>query len=104
MRRISASFTLIALSSCSDAPHVTRPYEWNDLRLVTAYTAKAVCSCLFVEERTETECAAFAIENPPIASWKADAESKTVDASALLLWSARAHWESEKFGCVLDEE
>lgn len=91
-----------ALASCGDEGPVEKPYAWNDLRMITNYTAKAVCTCLFVEERNNEECVAYSKQAPPVATWSADLEAKTVDASALLLWGARARWVGEKFGCVIE--
>jgi hypothetical protein len=78
-------------------------YSRNDLQLLTAYTAKETCSCLFVMEQTEEYCRAWTKASPAVATWSADLEARTVDSAAGLFWGARAHYVDEKFGCVLDE-
>lgn len=45
---------LPALSACERGGR--RVYDNNDLELVTAYTAKDACTCLFVMEREEAFC------------------------------------------------
>ncbi|WP_224372492.1 hypothetical protein [Hyalangium versicolor] len=78
-------------------------YGNNDLVLVTSYTAKDACSCLFVMERDEAFCRAFVKADPAVASLTIDFEHKAVETSALLLWGARAHYVDARDGCVLDE-
>jgi hypothetical protein len=105
MRRMGLAVLLGALlpvlSSCDKGTHRHR-YPNNDLVLVTAYTAKDACSCLFVMEREEEYCRAFVKADPSVASLTIDREQKAVESSALLLWGARAHYVNEHDGCVLD--
>lgn len=92
---------LPVLSSCGSRGS-RRRYQNNDLVLVTAYTAKDACSCLFVMEREEEFCRAFVKADPAVAHLTIDREKKAVETSALLLWGARAHYENARDGCVLD--
>lgn len=101
MRRlagISLGFALLAACAPDDG---LRTYDNGDLDLVTAYTAKAACTCLFVAGRTEAECRPFAKQNPDVASFTFDAEKKTVHASAVAFWGADAEFVSAHDGCRL---
>jgi hypothetical protein len=91
---------LPALSSCERGGR--RVYDNNDLELVTAYTAKDACSCLFVMERDEAYCRAWVQASPPVARLTIDMEKKVVETSALLLWGARSHYVDARVGCVLE--
>ena len=77
-------------------------YSHNDLRMLTAYRAKEVCSCLFVQQQTEDYCRAYTVAFPNLATYSVDLEEKVVQAEALLVWSTTARYQSAKFGCVLD--
>lgn len=79
-----------------------RVYERNDLQLATGYTAKEACSCLFVMEQTEDFCRAWTKASPDVAGFRVDWEARTVEASALLLWGARARFDEALSGCVLE--
>ncbi len=78
------------------------PYSWNDLQLITAYTAKTACTCLFVMELSEDECRAYAQQSPAVATWRVSASTKTVDSSAALFWGARARYRDARHGCTLE--
>jgi hypothetical protein len=91
---------LPALSSCSGSSR--RRYDNNDLQLVTTYTAKDACSCLFVAEQDEAFCRAFVQASPPVARLTIDRENKAVETSALLLWGARARFVDARSGCVVE--
>ena len=75
-------------------------YEQNDLQLVTAYTAKDFCSCMFVMGRDEAYCRAWTKANPQVARIEVDVQHKLVRTSALTLWSGAARWKGEREGCV----
>ncbi|HYH97835.1 hypothetical protein [Hyalangium sp.] len=91
---------LPALSACESGGW--RTYDNNDLELVTVYTAKDACTCLFVMEREDEFCRAFVKANPSVAHLTIDREKKVVETSALLLWGARSRYVDERSGCVLD--
>lgn len=98
MRRALLSAAALLALSCG-APG---EYRSNDLQLVTGYTAKEMCSCLFVMEQTEDFCRAWTAASPPLARFRVDAAKKTVESSALMLWGARAHFVSARAGCILE--
>lgn len=91
----------LLLASCgSDSGG--RTYERNDLQLATGYTAKEACSCLFVMEQTEEFCRAWTKASPDVAGFRVDRDARTVEASALLLWGAKARFDADLNGCVLE--
>jgi hypothetical protein len=79
-----------------------RPYDNNDLQLVTSYTAKDFCSCLFVMERDESYCRAWTAASPAVATVRVDKEARVVETAAALLWGARARFVDARTGCVLE--
>ena len=96
--RTGVRFPLLAVA-CGSEP--TRSYDNNDLELATPYTAKEVCSCIFVMEQTDAYLA-WTRASPDVASFKIDREAKTVQAQAFMLWGAKARFVSDRFGCVLE--
>src|SRR5688572_5488068 len=78
------------------------PYSWNDLRLISRYTATAMCSCLFVMEHDEQFCRGWSQQNPPVARISIDRQAKTVTASTMLMWGASARFMDERSGCALE--
>jgi hypothetical protein len=104
MRRALLAVLLSALgaglASCERGGR--RIYDNNELELVTAYTAKDACSCLFVMEREEASCRAWVKASPAVAQLRIDTEQKVVETSALLLWGARARYVDERSGCVTE--
>ena len=70
--------------------------------LPSSYEAKELCSCLFVEGRTQGECEAFIRQDVVgIDGRDFDVDNKRVTVRAL--WSENsAHYVSRRHGCVLD--
>ena len=77
-------------------------YNNHDLDLLTAYRAKDMCSCMFVQGRDEDYCRDWTKASPNLASLSVDTEAKTVYTEALQYWSATARFVDAKQGCVLD--
>ena len=98
--RLALALFLVA-AGCGSS-NGDRLYLSNDLVLVTAYTAKDTCSCLFVMNQTQDFCLAWTQASPAIAHWTADTNAKAVEATAALFWSARAHYVDDQLGCVLE--
>ncbi|MDC0712279.1 hypothetical protein POL68_27680 [Stigmatella sp. ncwal1] len=92
----------VALVACGGSGE-RRLYDNNDLQLVTAYTAKDACSCLFVAEQEESFCREWVKARPAVAHLQIDTEKKVVESSALLLWGARARFVDARTGCVLEK-
>jgi hypothetical protein len=95
-----ASIVLLAGLLLSTACATGRVYRNDDLTLVTSYTAKETCSCLFVLEQPEEFCRTWTRYDPPVVAWTADQATKTVTATTLWV-HARARRVSERDGCVL---
>ena len=100
--RLAVLFTVLALGSCAPSGG-ERIYSYNDTMLLTGYTAKDACSCLFVMDQTEEYCRAWVVANPPLGRFTFDARLKAVTSSAALLWSATARYVDDVQGCVLDQ-
>lgn len=102
MSRPSRFAFLLALALGCGAPTGERLYASNDLQLVGDYTAKNVCSCLFVMEQTEDYCRAWVKANPSVARVSIDRQNKAVTSAALLLWGSTARYVDDVQGCVSD--
>jgi hypothetical protein len=106
--RAPPSLSLLALlAACTVAGPLAcspgyREYDNNDLQLITAYTAKEMCSCLFGMEQDETSCRVWTRQSPAVYSLRIDREAKLVESSAGMLWGARARFESARAGCRLE--
>ena len=77
-------------------------YKNHDLELLTAYRAKDMCSCVFVQGRDEDYCRDWTKASPNLASLSVDMDTKTVHTEAMQYWSATARFVDTKQGCVLD--
>lgn len=81
-------------------------YHWEVVStfpgMPSAYEAKELCSCLFVEGRGEEECTLFVRQDVvPIDARVIDMEEKTVTVEALFT-SRRARFLGLRYGCVLE--
>lgn len=99
-RTLLAAAALV-LGACGGGAR--REYAQNDLQMLTAFTAKSHCSCLFVMEMDDAFCAAWTKQSPPLARLEVDRHNKQVSASALMLWAAKARWIDAGTGCALVE-
>ncbi|OJT19443.1 hypothetical protein BO221_34210 [Archangium sp. Cb G35] len=104
---MSPSRALVVLAcaaalSCGRGDTVQRPYDNNDLQLVTSYTAKDFCSCVFVMEMSEEYCRRWTAASPAVATVTVDYEERSVQTAAALLWGEKARFVSERDGCVLE--
>ncbi len=79
-----------------------RTYSQNDAQLAVGNAARMSCSCLFVMKMSDAFCHAWVKASPDVARFSFDPDAKTVEASALINWSARAHYVDDKHGCVLE--
>jgi hypothetical protein len=92
-----AAFAVALLPACSR-------YDDNDLRLITVYSAKMTCSCLFVMKRDEDFCSEWARQDPNVKTVSIDYDRKRVESQALGMWGAKAHWVDARRGCVVEGE
>ena len=101
MKALAPALLCALLCGCDSSKG--RLYDNNDLELATAYTAKELCSCLFVMEMPQDYCAAWTKASPAVTKFNVNLDQKTVETTALVDWGSRARFDSDKFGCVLDE-
>jgi hypothetical protein len=104
---MSAKRALLVLAcaaalSCGRGDTVQRPYDNNDLQLVTSYTAKDFCSCVFVMEMSEDYCRRWTAASPAVATVTVDYKERSVQTAAALLWGEKARFVSARDGCVLE--
>jgi len=78
-------------------------YRANDAEIVTAFTAKQTCSCVFVMKRSEDFCHGFARQDPEVTTTSIDRETKSVDVRALGFWHAKARFLDPRRGCVVEK-
>ncbi|QRN97948.1 hypothetical protein JRI60_02375 [Archangium violaceum] len=100
--RVTGLLACGAILSCGESDTVRRPYDNNDLQLVTSYTAKDFCSCVFVMEMSEEYCRRWTKASPAVATVHVDYKERTVRTAAALLWGEKARFVSERDGCVLE--
>jgi hypothetical protein len=99
MRR-AALIGLLLAAACADPGADPRTYDNSDLELAPSYAAKETCSCVFVMGMSDDYCLAWTKASPAVAVVSIDRDARRVDASALLLWSAGAHYDSDLYGCI----
>lgn len=100
MKRATA-MVVGALLAAAVSPGCSR-YEDNDLRLITVYSAKMTCSCLFVMKRDEAFCKEWARQDPDVKTVTIDYERKRVEAQSMALWGAKARFVDARRGCVVE--
>lgn len=88
------------LAGCADRAGAEISYANSDLELTSGYAASEVCSCVFVMEQDEDFCRAWTKASPAVVTFKVDRKNKRVEASAGLMWGAKARFVDEKTGCV----
>lgn len=101
MRR---SFSLLALAAAlgtlTGAAHT---YNNSRITIVLAFSAKAYCSCLYVNEMPEAQCRAYIDVGPkaPTPRMTVSPTDKTVTASYFYFFRQTARFEGPRFGCAL---
>lgn len=103
-RLVLGAAVVLALALAGVGVWVTM--HWTALRdipaLPSAYEAKELCSCLFVEGRDQETCESFVRQTVlPSDRRVIDREARTVTAEALWI-QTRARHVSQRHGCVLD--
>ena len=98
-RMLGAALAVGAVLACAGG---SREYANNDMMLAAGNAAHNMCSCLFVMNMPEDYCRAWVKASPDIARYSVDRERKIVEASALVLWGARARHEGPHHGCTLE--
>jgi len=87
---------LAVLSACGSG------YDNHDLELLTNYRAKDVCSCVFVQKRSDKYCIDWTIAEPDLATVSIDRSTQTVTTEAMFFWSGKARYIDLRRGCVLE--
>ena len=93
---------VLFFAACAQPDSTPRLYATNDAQLAVGNAARMSCSCLFVMNMPEEFCRAWVKASPDVARFSVDSTKKIVEASALITWSARAHYVDDKRGCVLE--
>jgi hypothetical protein len=79
--------------------------NWSDLKnfrpMAGNVYSKFMCSCLFVEGRTEEQCRNWSRVAIPVSAYKVDYKEKRVTATGLGL-TGTSSYRGERFGCVLE--
>jgi hypothetical protein len=78
-------------------------YDNSLFRLGSGFSAKEVCSCVFVMERDEDFCRQWTRVSPDIARFTVDRDARQVHARALGLGHTVARWVDDETGCVIVE-
>lgn len=76
-------------------------YDDHDLKLLTRYRAKELCSCLFVMEMDEAFCDRWTTQPPDVATYTIDRKRREVRTQAMMYFAARARFVDAHFGCRL---
>jgi hypothetical protein len=84
------------------APKHPPPYGASLFSLASGFSAKEVCSCIFVSGRSEDECREWTRVSPNVARFRVDERDKVVTANALWMGKTRARYVDEKTGCVIE--
>lgn len=77
-------------------------YDTGLFKLASGFSAKEMCSCVFVLERDEAFCGEWTRVSPNIAGFKVDHELKTVRSKALGTSPRTARYVDAKTGCILE--
>lgn len=101
MNRLIRCLPLLPLLSCGNE---ASEYDVGLLDLAAGFSAKEVCSCVFVMERDEATCREWTRVSPDVARFEVDREKKEVRASAVLLGGAVARYTGPRTGCILAQE
>ena len=97
-RAAGLGLVLAAGAACSSG----REYENNDLILLTAYTAKELCTCAFVLEQSDEFCGRWTRASPNVKTFRIDRGARSVEAQAILFWGAKARYAGPRAGCILE--
>ncbi|MCK6525652.1 beta-lactamase family protein [Myxococcota bacterium] len=83
---------------------IAEPLEFDTglLRIAVNYGAKLGCSCAFVMNRDDAQCAAFVKASPDIVKVRYDREAKVAKATTFGLVRATASYRGPREGCTID--
>lgn len=93
---------LILLSVGCPKPQV-HTYDNSLFALGAGFSAKEVCSCVFVAGLDEDFCREWTRVSPDLARFRIDEDEQLVRANTLGLGRAVARYQGAQLGCVLEE-
>jgi hypothetical protein len=76
-------------------------YRASILTMGLAFTAKALCSCVFVSEQSEEQCREYASIEQVSPKLEIQRDAKTA-TSTFLFFKAKASYLGPEMGCVLE--
>jgi hypothetical protein len=97
---LTSALVLATVSCHHDIPS----YRAGVLALAAGFSAKEVCSCVFVMGRDASFCREFTRVSPDVARFSIDYEKKEVRARALGLARTVARYTGPSTGCRLTGE
>ncbi|MCB9780508.1 MAG: hypothetical protein H6742_18220 [Alphaproteobacteria bacterium] len=86
------------LAGCAKDP---AKYDAPLFALGSGFSAKSVCSCIFVTGRDEAFCRDQARVSPDVARFKVDHDQKLVTSKVLGGWKQQARYVDDQLGCVM---
>ncbi len=97
-RAFAACLALLFLTGAA------RTYDNSKITIVLSFSAKAYCSCRFVNELPEADCRKYTDVGPkaPVPRFSVNAGEKAVTASYFFFFRQTARFEGPRFGCRLD--
>lgn len=87
----------LLLAGCAKDPD---KYDTHLFALGSGFSAKSVCSCVFVMGRDEDFCRDWSRVSPDVAKFRVDRDARIVTARVLGGWKQRAAYVDEQTGCV----
>lgn len=91
----------LVLAGCGPKAASLPKYDNALLELASGFSAKEVCSCVFVAERPVEVCRDWTRVSPAVARFRVDEEAREVHATALGMKGTVARWVDADLGCVL---
>lgn len=82
-------------------------WNWQHVRyfpeIISSFTAKEMCSCLYVMELGKEPCVNYARQYIPIQSYSIDEKAKIVTVRGLFRTNS-ASYQGRRYGCRLQNE
>lgn len=79
-------------------------YDNSLFDLASGFSAKEVCSCVFVGGHDEAFCRELTRVSPDVAKFSVDQEARAVTARALGMGRTRAVYQGDGLGCTIVED
>ncbi|MEQ1500924.1 MAG: hypothetical protein ABMB14_01775 [Myxococcota bacterium] len=92
----------LALAACGPKAGALPTYDAGLLGLAAAFSAKEVCSCVFVAGGSVDDCRAWTRVDPAVTRFRVDFDRGEVHATALGVTRSTARWVDDAHGCVLE--